>query len=122
MIGGPRAVKKGNYLGTEVDGSWWKRHRGKAFFARGNGELWMDDSGIHFRKLLTSQPLSIRWDEMTGARLGTWHAGRWIGGRPILKVDFVRDAQPLSAGFYLSADQVEMEQLSQDLASRIAKT
>jgi hypothetical protein len=84
-------MKKGNYVGTEIDGSWWKRCRGAAFFARGNGEFRLDDEGIHSLRNLTKTPLVIAWGEMSEATLGTWHAGRWIRGRPILKVRFARD-------------------------------
>ena len=55
--------KKGNYLGTEVDGRWWRRYRAPTFFARGNGELWLDEDGLHFLRRMTKTPLSISWSE-----------------------------------------------------------
>ena len=111
-------MKKGNYFGTEIDDKWWKRYRDSRFFARGNGEFWMDESGIQFRKLLTKSPLLIPWDEITNASLGKWHAGRWGGERPILQVDFERGGQRLRAGFSLSRDWGEMESLATDLRKR----
>jgi hypothetical protein len=30
---------KAQYVGTEVDGRWWKRYRAAGFFARGNGSF-----------------------------------------------------------------------------------
>jgi len=111
-------MTKGNYYGTEVAGNWWKRYREKGFFARANGELWMDESGIHFRKLLTSAPLSIHWDEITGAQLGRSHAGRWAAGRPVLKVSFGRNELDLSAGFQLSPDWPTMEQFARDIIAK----
>ena len=111
-------MKKGNYFGTEIHHKWWKRYRNSRFFARGNGEFWMDESGIQFRKLLTKSPLLIPWDEITDASLGKWHAGRWGGGRPILQVNFERDGQRLRAGFLLSRDWGEMESLASDLRKR----
>ena len=118
-------MKKGNYLGTEIDGSWWKRYRAAGFFARGSGEFWMDETGIGFRRLLTEAPLTIPWGDITGARLGTWHAGQWVLGRPILKVDFRRGGRPLCAGFCLSRgrhrdDRQRMEQLVADLNRKLA--
>ena len=118
-------MKKGNYLGTEVDETWWKRYRGAGFFARGSGEFWMDETGICFRRLLTGSPLAIAWAEMTGAKLATWHAGQWVLGRPIPKVAFVRDGRHLSAGFCFSrgkdrGDRQWMEELVDDLNLRIA--
>lgn len=113
-------MKQGGYFGTEVDGKWWKRYKGRAFFARGNGEFWMDDDGIHFRKLLTERPLTIRWHEMTDADLSRTHAGRWATGRPILQVMFQRDGHDLVAGFLLSRNWDDMEELASDLRRKIA--
>jgi len=112
--------KQGNYFGTEIDGRWWKRYRAPAFFARGNGELWLDEEGLHFLKKLTKAPLTITWAEGTGASLGKSHAGRWALGRPVLKVAFRRDDLDLSAGFYLSSDWSEMEQFAADLTRRFS--
>ena len=108
-------MKKGNYFGTEIDGTWWRRYRAPTFFARGNGEFSMDEAGIHFRKTLTSEPLTIAWDEARSATLGKSHAGRWALGRPVLKIGFERGGQSLCAGFFLSSDWAEMGQLADDL-------
>ena len=113
-------MRRGNYYGTEVDGKWWKRYRGSGFFARGNGELWMDDAGLHFRKTLSRAPLSILWEEMTAVGLGRWHCGRPAVGRPLLKVDFARDGRALSAGFSLSGDREEMEDLVDQLSEKLS--
>jgi hypothetical protein len=113
-------VKKGSYFGTVMDGKWWRRYRGGGFFARGNGEFWMNDDGIQFRRLLTKEPLAIKWHEARRATLGKSHAGRWAMGRPILKIGFVREGESLEAGFYLSADWDEMGRLADDLNQRFA--
>jgi hypothetical protein len=115
-----RVVRQGSYLGTEVDGKWWRRYRGTGFFARGNGELWTDEAGLHFRKALTRAPLSIAWDEMTAVRLGKWHCGRSGHGRPLLKVDFGRDGKSLTAGFDLGGDRQEMEQFAEELRGELS--
>lgn len=114
-------MKKGNYFGTEVNGKWWKRYRGHGFFARGNGEFSTDETGIHFRKLLTKDPLTIGWGEASGATLGTSHCGRWAMRRPVLKIAFERDDSKLVAGFRLSEDWPEMEQFTADLNTRLGK-
>lgn len=115
-------MKQGNYVGTEIGDSWWKRYRGSGFLARGNGEFWFDEDGIHFLRKLTKTPLVIKWDETREASLGTWHAGRWIRGRPIMKVRFARDGLDLTAGFYLGQDWPPMEQLADGINTRIGKT
>lgn len=112
-------MKKGNYFGTEIDGKWWKRYRAPGLFARGNGEFAMDDEGIHFRRLLTKEPLTISWTEARSVTLGKGHAGRWAMGRPILKIAFERDGSDLTAGFYLSSDWSEMKQLAADLNAKL---
>ena len=114
-------TKKGSYFGTEIGGKWWKRYRAPTFYARGNGEVWLDADALHFRKYLTRAPLEIRWDEMTGARLGSWHAGKWGGSYPILKIEFRRDDRALSAGFMLEESWPAMEQFAADLRARIAR-
>ena len=112
----------GSYFGTEIDGKWWKRYRAKGFFARGNGDFTMDEEGIRFLRMLTKEPLTIPWSEIHSATLGKSHAGRWMLGRPILKVHFRRDGSDLVAGFYLSKEWAPMEQLAADLQAKMASS
>jgi hypothetical protein len=114
-------VKRDSYYGTEIDGKWWRRYRAPGFLARGNGELWQDAAGVHFRKALTRAPLSISWGEMTAVRLGKWHCGRPGYGRPLLKVDFRRAGLDLTAGFRLSGDPNGAEQLAADLTEQLSR-
>jgi hypothetical protein len=113
------ATSRGSYLGTEIAGKWWRRYRARGFFSRGNGELWLDEEGLHFRRLLTRSPLDIAWREISGIRLGRWHSGRWAAGQPVLKLDFERDGKQLSAGFVLARDWQQMEELADELRGRI---
>ncbi len=112
---------KGYYFGTEIDRKWWKRYKADSMFARGNGEFWMDEQGIHFRKFLTKKPLLVSWKEMRGAELGKWHAGRWGGGRPVMKIDFERNGNKLCAGFSISKAWDQMEAFVRDLNANIQK-
>lgn len=111
--------RRGNYFGTEVDHRWYKRFWRDGMFARGNGVFWIGEPGLFFLRTLTSRPIRILWTEMTGAGLGTWHAGRWAAGRPILKIEFRRHDLDLCAGFLLSADWGETRSLANDLQRRI---
>jgi hypothetical protein len=97
--------KPGSYLGTEIEGKWWKRYREDGFFARGNGEWWIENGALCFRRLMTRTPLVIPFDEVTEVKIGTWHAGRWILGRPIFKILWSRKGLRLSSGFYLEGDR-----------------
>mgnify|MGYP000283042842 CR=1 FL=1 len=60
--------KPGSYLGTEIEGKWWKRYREAGFFARGNGEWWIENGALCFRRQLTRTPLVIPFDEVTGEK------------------------------------------------------
>lgn len=110
--------KKGHYLGTEIGGKWWKRYRGEGFFARGNGEWWLDEEFIYFRRYLTKQPLQIPRREIISIRTGTWHAGRWAGGMPILKILWRQNDLRLSSGFVVSKQRIETMQLAEQLLKR----
>lgn len=112
-------MKKGHYFGTVIDEKWWRRYRAPGYFARGSGEFDLDAGGIHFKRKLATEPLLIRWDELTSARLGKWHAGQWGSRNPVLKVAFNRDDLSLSAGFALSRDWSEMEKLATDINNRV---
>lgn len=114
-------MKQGSYFGTEIAGKWWKRYREQGFFARGNGDFDLDATGISFHKKLTKEPLVVSWDEISSADLGKWHAGRWAMGRPILRVEFVRDHQKLCAGFHISRDWAAMETLASEITQRAAQ-
>ena len=111
---------RGTYFGTEVEGSWWRRYGARGFFARGVGEFWLDDRGLHFLKSMTKNPLVIAWHEVGRVELGRWHSGRWGMGRPILKVHFTRDGKSLVAGFTLSPDWDEMGAYTDELQQRLS--
>ena len=113
-------MKKGNYFGTEIGGKWWRRYRASTFFARGNGEFWFDEEGIHFLRAMTKKPLTIEWPEVGSATLGRAHAGRWAMGRPVLKIAFSRDGEELVAGFYLSREWDDMSKLADNLNAKVS--
>jgi hypothetical protein len=112
--------QSGHYLGTEIDEQWWRRFHGEGFFARGNGTYWLDETALFFHRYLTSNPLRIPYDHIKGIEIGTWHAGRWNLGRPIVKVHWKKDSHLLSSGFVIATSQDEtgsfVEALSQKLA------
>lgn len=90
---------KGQYLGTEIDGRWWKRYRHDGFFVRGNGHYWLEPDALVFHRLLIKEPLRIPYSAITGARIATWHAGKWLTGSPIAKIDWLAtDGSRLTSG------------------------
>ena len=101
--------RKGAYLGTEVDRSWWRRFRKDGFFMRGSGVWWLDAEGLYFLRTLTKEPLFIPFSEMRGLREGTWHAGKWLAGTPVVKLDWERNGQNLCAGFVVSRGAAETQ-------------
>jgi len=72
--------KKGLYLGTEVEGKWWRRYREGNFFMRGNGEYWYDEQGFYFLRYLATKPVFVPFQAMLEVKLGKWHSGRWALG------------------------------------------
>ena len=111
------AGTKGVYLGTEIDGKWWKRYRRDGFFARGNGVYWVDGLGFNFLRYLTRKPLTVPFSAVTGVRTGDSHAGRWLMGRRALKLDWSREGSLLSSGFVVSGRNEETEALASYLRS-----
>ena len=87
------------YVGTEIDGKWWKRYRAPGFSARGNGTFTFEGDDLVFRRLLSKEPTVLPLSAVTGVRIATWHAGKWLAGKPIVKLAWERDAQRLSSGF-----------------------
>jgi len=96
-----RAREKGYYFGTVIDEKWWKRDREKHFFSRGNGEYWFEEDRFCFRKYLSEAPLKIPFDAIERVDLGKWHAGKWGGGLPVVKIVWSKKGRRVSSGFIL---------------------
>jgi hypothetical protein len=110
----PDAIGPGHYLGTELGGKWWKRYRALGYFARGNGTFVFADGELVFHRALTKELTRIPFALVTGVSIGTWHAGTWLAGKPVVKVAWTKDGQELSSGFGFSS----LEQ-AQSFADRI---
>jgi hypothetical protein len=108
----------GHYLGTEIDEKWWKRYLRKGFFARGSGEYWHDAEAFYFLRYLTADPIVIRFADVVDVKVGTWHAGRWALGRPVVKLLWSRERRSLSSGFVLSRKEAETSRLLDELRHR----
>src|SRR5687768_8394364 len=80
--------QSGQYLGTEIDGRWWKAYRRDGFFLRGNGRFRLEADAFVFLRHLTKEAFRIPFAAITGARIGSWHAGKWLAGSPIVKIDW----------------------------------
>jgi len=113
---GPR---RGHYLGTEVDERWWRRYAQEGFLARGTGTWWLDDEAFRFHRTLTRAPLAIAFADVLEVKLGRWHAGRWAGGAPVVKLVWARDGARLGSGFVIGRDPREAEALARAILSRV---
>jgi len=91
--------ERGHYLGTEIDGKWYKRYRHDGLFARGLGDCWIDCDVLRFLRYLTRTPLTIPLRRVHAVELGKWHAGRWVGTKRAIKLIWERDGKQLSSGF-----------------------
>jgi hypothetical protein len=111
--------RRGHYLGTEIDGKWWKRYTKEGFFARGNGEYWYDDEAFYFLRYLTKDPIVIPFGTVSAAKAGTWHVGRWGSGNLIVKLFWAHQGQSLSSGFILSHQKPEALRLLDEIRQRV---
>lgn len=109
---------KGHYLGTEINEKWWKRYKKNRFFARGNGEYWVDDQALYFRRYLTRHPIIIPFEKMIEIKIGKSHAGRWVFGLRALKLVWEEDGIRLSSGFVFCRNQPETMAVMTDLKRR----
>lgn len=103
------AKRRGHYFGTEIDEKWWRRYARDGLLARGAGDYWVGDSAFFFRRYLTRTPIVISFVDVLEVKLGTWHAGRWAGGTPVVKIVWKKAEERLSSGFGLSRDPGEIE-------------
>jgi hypothetical protein len=113
--------KRGHYLGTEINETWWRRYYRDGYFARGTGEFWIDPAALHFRRYLTKTPLVIPFGDVLDVKVGKWHAGRWAGGAPVVKIVWKKSDARLSSGFVLSRNTRETDALIQEIRSHIQK-
>ena len=102
-------------MGTDIDGKWWKRYKKEGFFARGNGRYGYDNSAFYFYKYPKDKPIVIPFEDIVGFETGTWHAGRWGAGLPILKIIWKNDSYLLGSGFILSKNKDETEKIISEL-------
>lgn len=112
--------RRGHYLGTEIDGQWWRRYTQDGWLARGLGEYWMDASAFYFRRYLTKAPLVIALRDIVELKSGKWHSGRWAGGAPVVKMIWIKDGQRLGSGFVLARDDVATVAFIEQSRARIA--
>lgn len=116
-----RSALSESYAGTEVNGKWWRAYRKDGFLVRGNGRHAFTDDALTFKRLLMKEPLRIPYAAITGVRTGTWHAGKWLAGRPIVKVDWTApDGSALSSGFGFATREMA-ETLIKELDARIGR-
>ncbi len=111
----------GHYLGTEIDGKWWKRFTRDGMSLRGKGRYWFEGNNLRFLRYLTRSPITVPMGLVKAVEVGTWHAGRWAMGIPIIKLVWLHEGQTLSSGFILGKKPSEVETIVQDLKRRISE-
>ena len=118
-------TKNGYYCGTARGDSWWRRYTKGGWLARGNSEVWIEKSGIFFRRYMTKEIKEIPFQKITNIKTGKWHGGKFIGA-PVMKVAFLINGEEVWAGICISRNKEEtqkwidtIEQLSgTDMSSR----
>lgn len=96
--------QRGHYLGTEIDEKWWRRDTRDGLLARGLGRYWIGEGGFFFHRHLTTSPIVILLADLCEVKVGRWHAGRWAGGAPVVKLVWMKGDLRLSSGFVVSRD------------------
>lgn len=76
----------GYYCGTRVNGSWFRWYRPWGFFTRGNGEIWVDPFGLHFRLYLTKPVRDIPLASIQNISIGDC-GFRWLGA-PVIWIEW----------------------------------
>ena len=112
--------RRGHYLGTEIDGRWYKRYRQDGLFARGLGDYWIEGDVLRFRRYLTREPLSISLRRVQSVEIGNWHAGRWVGAKRAIKLIWDNQGKVLSSGFVFTKTAAEAEKQAGELRDLIA--
>lgn len=113
--------RKGHYLGTEVEGKWWRRYRNDGLLARGIGAWWMDGKALFFRRYLIEALIVIQFKDVVEVKVGKWHSGRWAGGSTVVKILWRKQEKLLSSGFVLCPDPKDTEKLVKDMRSFASK-
>ena len=108
----------GHYLGTEIDGKWWKRYHKNKFLARGNGEYSVRENSFCFLRYMTKSPLEICFEDIVDVKIGKWHAGKWYAGWSIVKIFWMREGMRLSSGFAVSKSQDFVLKFVEELKQR----
>ena len=109
--------KRGHYLGTEIDGKWWRRYSRDGFLARGNGEFQVDARTLQFRRYFIKTLIVIPLSDVRDVKLGKWHSGRWAGGAPVVKILWTKGDTLLCSGFVFSRDAREIDVLVRKIQS-----
>jgi hypothetical protein len=105
----------GYYCGTRVSNSWWKWYRPWGFFTRGNGTVWIDSAGIHFRLYLTSRVRDLPAASIKNIKVGDC-GFRWLGA-PVIWIEWTDGSKNLLSGFAVSKSKDETERWVNVLAA-----
>ena len=118
MTENPWHKQRAHYAGTSVGEKWWKRYRTGGFLARGLGEMQLTEEGIWFLRKLTKKPLIVPWEKIRKLSYGTWHAGQWAGGAPVLKVHWEEEGRELISGYVLTKDNEKLARWALEIEKR----
>lgn len=112
---------EGHYLGTEIDGKWYRRFMAPGFFARGKGRWRIADGGLYFKRIMLREELCIPFPAVTGVRRGAWHSGQWLIRKVVVKVDWRHEGQDLCSGFVFGRTPEQAVQMASYIESQAAR-
>ena len=94
--------RSGQYVGTYIDGKWWKPYTGERLYTGGDGEYWYDEDAFYFLRYLPQDLLTIPLEKVSEVRVGRWHCGNWALGSRVVRLFWRHDGRRLISGFVLS--------------------
>ncbi len=116
-------TKVGLYVGTEVEGRWWRRYTGGASLRGATAACGRTGGPSRY---LTADALHSTWSLVHSIQSGAFHSGRWAWGLPIIKVHWKANDESLSFGFMVAGNrtaQLEaLDTLRREHTARAAAT
>lgn len=106
-----------NYMGTELDGRWWKPYRGGGFFVKGLGEGRIEGDALVFMRALGKTPFRIPLSRIETVVTGSWHRGQYGGKDRVVKVSWNDNGHRLVSGFAFKSKE-RAEDLGKTLRER----
>ena len=110
---------KGSYLGTVIEGKWWKPCFRGGLLCKAPGSWQLGEGGLYFLRLLTRKPLFFPFAAMRGLTVSRSHAGNFVFKPVVISLDWEKDGRLLNSGLVLDRDPGRTLLLAEQIRARI---